>query len=141
MENFGEDGEMKNVFDGVESIKEEFFTAGGPGGSGKDTSNTAVRLRAKISDEALLGRLLELYSGSVTDTGEFLVECQEERGQHQNRARTYEILTKRLEIARQVPKERIETKPSRSAKEKRLTEKKKRGEIKRERKKIDTNER
>ena len=136
METFGENNEMKNVFEGVLSIKEEFFTASGPGGSGKDTSNTAVRIWATISDLILLERLRELYPGSVTKAGKFKVECQDERERPQNRTRAYELMEERLAEARRIPKERRETKPTKSSQRKRLEGKRVQGEKKEARRKV-----
>lgn len=136
-EGFGEHNEMKNVFEGVESVKEEFFTASGKGGAGKDTSNNAVRLWAEISDESLLTRLRELYPGSVTSAGKFRIEYQVERYQHQNRRGAYKLLEERLGEARKVPKERIETRPTKSSQERRLTEKRAVGIKKEARRKVE----
>ena len=140
METFGENNEMKNACEGVESMEEEPFTASGKGGSGKDTPNTAIRLRAKISDERLLARLRELYPKSTTSTGEFLVEYQRERYQHQNRAGAYRNLEKRLARGWEEPKERVETRPTKSSRVKRLDEKRAKGEKKEARRSVDINE-
>jgi len=133
----GEKNEMKNIFEGVEEVREEFFRSSGKGGQNVNKVETAVRIRAKVFDAILLERLRELYPGSVTDDNEFLVESQEERRQHQNRELAYARLKMRLEEARREPKERIETKPSRGAKEKRLKEKRATGVKKQERRKTN----
>lgn len=137
METLGEKDEMKNVFEGVEYIKEEFFLSGGSGGQRRDRKKTAVRLRAKISDPQLIERLKELYPGAVTDEGKFLVEYQRESYQHQNRVRAYELLEKRMEEARREPKERIATKPTRASQKRWAETKKIQGEKKRKRQKPD----
>ncbi len=118
---------MKTIFEGVESVEEEFFRSGGKGGQNVNKVETAVRVRAKISDPALFARLKELYPGSVTDAEEFLVGSQTERSQHQNRQLAYKLLEERLAEARKIPEERIETKPTRSSQTKRLSEKRQQG--------------
>lgn len=135
MEKFG-NNEMKTIFEGVESIEEEFFRSGGKGGQNVNKVETAVRVRAKISDPALFARLKELYPGSVTDEEEFLVGSQAERSQHQNRQLAYKLLEERLAEARKIPEERIETKPTKSSKTKRLSEKRQQGAKKESRQKV-----
>ncbi len=135
-----ENNQRDEKLSGIEEIKEEFFRSSGKGGQNVNKVETAVRLRAKISDPNLLGRLKELYPGSVTDEGEFLVECQAERSQHQNRALAYGLFEERIAAARQAPKERIETAPTRASQKKRVQEKRKRGEVKEARRKINPEE-
>lgn len=136
METMPNDNENKTAFEGVESVEEESFTASGKGGSGKDTSNNAIRLWAKINNPDLLQRLRELYPGSVTNDGRFRVEYQRERYWSQNRNCAYELLEERLTEANKTPKERVETKPTRSSQTKRLSEKKQQGEKKQSRSKV-----
>jgi protein subunit release factor A len=72
------------------------FTVGGPGGGGKDTSNTGVRLTHKPS-------------GAVG-------ECREERHQHVNKQRAFRSLVEspkfktwhRAEVARRLGQKSIE---------------------------------
>jgi len=69
----------------------------------------------------------------LTERGEILISSQEERDQHINRYLAKERLFQLLQAVLQPRKERIPTKPPRSAKEKRIKEKRHRSEIKRQR--------
>ncbi len=95
----------------------ETFRAGGPGGQHQNTSESGVRL-------------VHLPSG-------LRVVAREERSQHRNRARALERLREKLEklLRRKTP--RISTRVPRREKEKRLGNKRKRGQAKRLRKPPD----
>lgn len=134
-ETMNSNNEKKRVYEGVSDITIERFRAGGKGGQNVNKVETAVRLRAKISDPKLFARLLEIFPGSVTDNEEFLVEARTERSQWQNEQRAYALFEHRLHKARQIPKERFETKPTKGSQECRITKKKQRSETKEQRRK------
>lgn len=94
--------------------EETFFIGSGPGGQHRNKTESAVRIVHRL-------------------TG-MTVTATERRSQLQNRGAALERLRERLEPLARQPKIRRPTKPSRGAKERRITEKKRRGETKAARK-------
>lgn len=90
-----------------------YFKSSGPGGQKKNKTESAVRIR-------------HLPTGLV-------VVAAESRSRLTNYRRALQRLQERLAARRRRPKKRIATRPSRTARERRLQQKKRRGEIKRQR--------
>ncbi|HEX9400079.1 MAG TPA: peptide chain release factor-like protein [Anaeromyxobacter sp.] len=90
--------------------EETFFVAGGPGGQHRNKTESGVRL-------------VHRPTGTV-------VTATERRSQAQNRGVALDRLRERLVTLARRPKARRETRPTRGSKERRLTEKKRRGERK-----------
>lgn len=117
------------------------FTAtrsSGPGGQNVNKRSTKVELRTHIEaiaiSDAARQRLAKLLGERLTEDGEVLIVCDEHRSQRQNRDTAVERLGELVRVALVAPKRRIATKPSKGAKQRRLTEKKQRGETKARRK-------
>ncbi len=113
-----------------------FVRSTGPGGQNVNKVATAVQLRFDIVHSASLPeeikhRLVKLAGKRMTSTGELVIEARRYRTQEQNRQDALERLLALIHRAVQKPRRRIRTKPSRNSKEKRLSSKKQRGEIKR----------
>ncbi|ACL66888.1 Class I peptide chain release factor [Anaeromyxobacter dehalogenans 2CP-1] len=89
---------------------ESFFVGGGPGGQHRNKTESGVRLVHRPT--------------AIT------VTATERRSQLQNRGAALERLRARLQPLAHRPKPRRPTRPTRGAKERRLTEKKRRGERK-----------
>lgn len=90
--------------------EETFFTAGGPGGQHRNKTESGVRL--------------------VHPPTGVVVTATERRSQAQNRGEALVRLRERLAALAHRPKARRATKPTRGSKERRLTEKRQRGERK-----------
>ncbi len=90
--------------------REEFFVGGGPGGQHRNKTASGVRL---------------VHGGTGVT-----VNATERRSQLRNRATALERLRARLALLARTPKPRRPTKPSRGAAERRLADKKRRGERK-----------
>ncbi len=112
--------------------------AGGAGGQHVNTSSTRIELLWNVRttaalDEDARARVLAKLASRIDGEGFIRVVSSARRSQGQNRVAAEERLAELVRAALVVPKKRRATKPSRGAKEARLTEKKKRGETKRQR--------
>jgi ribosome-associated protein len=112
--------------------------AGGAGGQHVNTSSTRIELTWNVRtsaalDEVSRSRVEAKLSSRLDGEGNLRVVASARRSQGQNREAAEARLAELVRAALVVPKRRKATKPSRGAREARLTEKKKRGETKRRR--------
>jgi ribosome-associated protein len=123
-----------------DAIEERFLAATGPGGQNVNKVATAVQLRLDVFALRLLpavyDRLKTLAGNRWTNEGEIVITAKQFRTQDANRADARARLSEMLARAHIAPAKRIKTKPSRSAKEKRLTGKSIRSDVKKGRGKI-----
>jgi ribosome-associated protein len=112
----------------AEELEERFETSGGPGGQHANRSQTAVTLRFRIADSSIPE---EARARLVARLGEVVeVVAGESRSQHRNRIVARERLAERLATALVEPKSRKRTKPTKASKERRLSDKAARSEVK-----------
>ena len=108
--------------------------AQGAGGQNVNKVSNAIHLRfdvrASSLPEAIKERLLKFADQRITRTGVVVIKAQQHRSQDMNRAEALARLHELVSNAAFVPKKRRPTKPSRSAKKKRLEGKVLRGRIK-----------
>jgi ribosome-associated protein len=107
-----------------------FFTAsGGPGGQHANTSNTRAEVRFDVLNSPSLGprqkdRLVERIGPVVKAV------AGDERSQARNRALALERLGRRLAEGLKTDRPRVATRPSKAAKERRVSSKRERSRVK-----------
>jgi ribosome-associated protein len=114
-----------------------FSRSSGPGGQHVNTSDSQVELRYDLAASEALPpvwkeRALERLSGRLTDGGVLVVRASEHRSQWRNREAAAVRLSALLsEAVAPPPRSRRATRPSRGVVERRLTDKKRRADVKR----------
>ena len=115
-------------------IDERFVRASGPGGQNVNKVATAVELRFNVAGsslpEAVKQRLMTLAGKRMSSDGVLLIDSREYRLQSQNREAARARLVALIQQATVKSRPRRATKPKAAARERRLTVKKRRGEIK-----------
>ena len=119
--------------------------AGGPGGQHVNRRETRIEARWNVLESASIteaerARILAKLGARIGKDGVLRVVAEAERSQYRNKELATSRLQELVAAALEVPKQRKPTRPSRSAREERLREKKLRGEIKALRKKPPADE-
>ncbi len=122
-----------------EALEFRFIHASGPGGQHVNKTSTAVELRVNIAALGLAAdvraRLNAQQNNRINKLGELVIQADQFRSQLKNRKDALARLTQMVDTARVRPKRRIATRPSRTAKTKRMDSKTRRGRVKSNRRK------
>jgi len=124
----------------INDVKRETMLASGPGGQNVNKVESGVRLRFDLASSDKLTEeqkslLFKRLGSKLTESGELLINATDTRSQLQNTEIALEKLNKVINDALKPRKKRIKTKPTKSSKEKRLQDKGRQAEKKKQRKK------
>lgn len=119
-------------------IRLSHSTSGGPGGQHANKVATRVELRWDVASSASLGprqraRIMQGLRGRIDNSGILRLSSDRYRSQLRNREDVLDRLAALVAGALKPAKKRVSTAPSAGARERRLRDKRRRGEIKRAR--------
>ena len=120
----------------IKEMRYKTSRSSGPGGQHVNKTESRVEVYWDLYETGCLSesqkqRLVNKLSHRLSDSGILSLACETHRSQHRNREEVTERLVKLITGGLAAPKKRHRTKPTRASIEKRLQEKKRRGEVKR----------
>lgn len=125
-----------------DEVSEQFVRSPGPGGQNVNKLATAVQLRfdargSKSLSDDVRERLLEVAGTRATKHGEIVISAHRFRTRERNREDALERLVALVREAAVVVKPRRATQPSRTAKQRRVEDKRRRSRVKLTRRRLD----
>ncbi len=124
----------KHVSVPLREIELSAVRASGPGGQHVNKVSSAIHLRFNIPGSSLpeniKQRLLRLRDRRLTRDGVVIIKAQRYRDQEKNRSDALQRLQALIRKALHRPKQRVPTRPSRTARKRRMDSKSRRGRLK-----------
>ena len=121
-----------------------FIHSSGPGGQNVNKVATAVQLKFNIRDSKSLPddvkeRLIKKVKKRLNKNLILTIDARNYRSQEKNKQDAIARLVKLIKQSAEIPKERKKTKPTKTATEKRLEDKRKRSNLKKDRQAVNKN--
>lgn len=133
------DFDLKNFQIPKDLIERSSSRSGGAGGQHVNKVSTKIEIRFHLMEArwiplAVRRRIALAYPGRMNKAGELVISSDQSRSQYQNEEMCFEKLYDMIASCWTAPKKRIKTRPTRSSKEKRIGDKKRLSEKKKNRK-------
>ncbi len=117
------------------AVRLQYARSSGPGGQNVNKVNTKAELWVTVAalvglTDAARARLSALAGSRLTAAGQIHIAADNRRSQEMNRAEAFDRLRELIIQAQHEPKRRVKRKVSKGAKRRRLDAKKRRGDVK-----------